>query len=1670
MQSRGWASRSSVASLFLVLLPIFLLSIYTTVLHGQGRVARRAYEPPSFEHLHHNVSQLLRRADLDPYSCTEDIPCQNGACCGSFFGGDVGTCGYGATYCGSDCVSNCDASAECGQTANPPGKTCPLNVCCSEYGFCGTTDEFCSPASGCQSNCGHPSVPAGKSSKSVEHRVIGYYEAWMARSSCHRFPPAAIPVDGLTHVNFAFAYIDPDTFEVTTMDDATPAELFTQTADVRSLKSGNGDLEVFISLGGWTFSDNNTATQPVFSDIASNEANRQRFADNLLDFMRHYGFDGVDIDWEYPGAGDRGGKKEDTENYVKLLKTLRATFDSSERGSYGLTFTIPSSYWYLRWFDVPGMLQYADWVNLMSYDLHGVWDEDNPIGNVLLAHTNLTEIKQSAELLWRNNVPPGKVVLGLGFYGRSFQVEDTSCTKPGCPFAGAANKGSCTDNAGTLAYFEIQDIIKEDKPDIVHDKDAAVNYIVFQEDQWVSFDDKKTFQQKMDWANEVGLGGVMIWSVDQDDDDFSALEGLLGRSIGSYKTLVAKSTVTDAGHWASINGQKCVMTDCEMFPKCPAGYELAPFPGTKSFKDTCSGDKTKVICCPVDAMPESCVWRGGESGRSCHGQCHAGEMTLFHSRHATTNCYRPGFQAACCKATAYTQLIDSCVNGNPYRKIHEWDVLCPTGYTQIAHKYKPDLYFWGKGLNIPICCPSESAFENCHWVGKGTCDDNECDDNDVEFMLDPFGEGHTRCALGQNGRKKVLCCNAPKNISPYLPVDLDKIFPTLPPKQDYPDFDLQNLGADSDPVVNEPNQQTFGLVVIDGPPGTVSNLQRRDSGGIEVLDCDAITESGISTVRVVCMSESSAECEIGDGVVNGTILRMPEGCGPGTYAVAHSMREAQNQALPPHIKRSLAVPPIVHDLNVSYDFSRVKRDAGDIYIRIDYSNTLDFWNEIVKADPVKKRDLNARFWSTSEDAWKNKLDELRRDEHPGQFTLSREDFRNTLVAAKGPDSCSEESFLDVKLGGTISEELKFGFSFVGTIAPTFNIEEAHGYFDSRIMYNGFAEVNARGAINIDGGMHNKPLWDSPISAYGFSHPGICSLRPELNIEARLSGTGYAMDGDFTARFVAGNDLRESSRLNQPSALGAASGGVTNSVPGSTFSGKLSTSKADARTGAKDKRDASTHGTVLAIALAARAAMNIEFYGFQSTLHVVPSSVVFSNEFAGYQVDLTGDLPGWEAIELTQIGDDGEINVLHPGGGDAPPANREVPSLNGLPLFDESGMVSCGVKPFEESCLDPQGLVVVDPTLLLDPDTGDPYSDEYGSMYATLKRSLEERAIGAARTFNPRDGNGGRFSMRSLTYYNGENGEALLRANPDAGRYAGADLYNCNDLSITDDSTDPTLFFVTEHGVELQYFPRVLEFLITGRVTDPDGTVYVASWADTNPTPSTFFDENSLFQQDYSTWDPGSGLTGSPMDRIWEAFGSTNHPERNVNTEATLNSYKERVWAGKALMTDAKWEEHGYNTWNRADSVARAAEALSVINQAFITFNYLNSGIQPIVAETFNIIADELTLYSERINTLFPGTDLPDLGNRQNEYLHNVLIARMERVEQWAELRLQTMVLVWTDALQNGHPEAQSILDSINDNLAALGRESSFVVNTTNFPIWRPEAGDGLDDDDMVTDD
>ena len=90
----------------------------------------------------------------------------------------------------------------------------------------------------------------------------------------------------------------------------------------------------------------------------------------VLAEVEEYELDGVDFDWEYPGAGDRGGNADDGANYALLMKELDAV--NSKRAKMAIvSFTAPTLYWYLQHFDLQDMMGSVDYANLMAYDLHG---------------------------------------------------------------------------------------------------------------------------------------------------------------------------------------------------------------------------------------------------------------------------------------------------------------------------------------------------------------------------------------------------------------------------------------------------------------------------------------------------------------------------------------------------------------------------------------------------------------------------------------------------------------------------------------------------------------------------------------------------------------------------------------------------------------------------------------------------------------------------------------------------------------------------------------------------------------------------------------------------------------------------------------------------------------------------------------------------------------------------------------------------------------------------------------------------------------------------------------------------------------------------------------------------------------------------------------------------
>lgn len=121
------------------------------------------------------------------------------------------------------------------------------------------------------------------------YKMVGYYAGWASYSG---FLVTDIDARKLTHINYAFANISDDG-EMVVGDPASDYENFKQ---LQHLKKKHPHLKTMISVGGWTWSKN-------FSNAAASEDSRVKFAESVRRFILENGFDGVDLDWEYPVSG-----------------------------------------------------------------------------------------------------------------------------------------------------------------------------------------------------------------------------------------------------------------------------------------------------------------------------------------------------------------------------------------------------------------------------------------------------------------------------------------------------------------------------------------------------------------------------------------------------------------------------------------------------------------------------------------------------------------------------------------------------------------------------------------------------------------------------------------------------------------------------------------------------------------------------------------------------------------------------------------------------------------------------------------------------------------------------------------------------------------------------------------------------------------------------------------------------------------------------------------------------------------------------------------------------------------------------------------------------------------------------------------------------------------------
>lgn len=253
-----------------------------------------------------------------------------------------------------------------------------------------------------------------------------------------------------THVIYSFTGLT-ESGEVAILDTWNEISLNALTRFV-NLKKLNPKLKVLVAMGGYN------QGSVTYSRVASSATLRSAMVENVIAFIRQYGFDGFDLDWEYPGM--RGGSSADKANFIALLQLFRQRFDAE---GYLLTAAVGVSNEHISYaYDVPNMVKYLHYINLMAYDLHGSWD--HVTGQNAPLYMSSTESKAFSALNvdavvknWiSKGAPAGSLVLGIGLYGHSYTLSSTSNTKLGAAISDAGNQGPYTQEAGSLSYLEVR--------------------------------------------------------------------------------------------------------------------------------------------------------------------------------------------------------------------------------------------------------------------------------------------------------------------------------------------------------------------------------------------------------------------------------------------------------------------------------------------------------------------------------------------------------------------------------------------------------------------------------------------------------------------------------------------------------------------------------------------------------------------------------------------------------------------------------------------------------------------------------------------------------------------------------------------------------------------------------------------------------------------------------------------------------------------------------------------------------------------------------------------------------------------------------------------------------------------------------------------------------------
>lgn len=313
---------------------------------------------------------------------------------------------------------------------------------------------------------------------------------------------------GYSHVHFSFAGITPN-FTVDLSGATDQFQLFVQQTGFKKI----------LAFGGWSDTNHNTSP-PIFHESVTN-TNRLAFARSIVALVEQHNLDGVDFDWEYPGAIDLGGSPGDGARYLTFLRIIRQLLPPTKT----ISLAAPASFFYLQGYPLAAMADVVDYIVYMAYDLHGAWDYGSrdsqsgcPGGDCLRSHVNGTETEWALALATKAGVPSAKLVVGLASYGRSFKMADRECrADPMCRYVeGDPMVGVCTRAPGMVAQAELEDLKRVGFPGAVfwYDEASDSDMAQFMTDTWAAYMSEETKERRRTRYKGLNFGGSADWAID----------------------------------------------------------------------------------------------------------------------------------------------------------------------------------------------------------------------------------------------------------------------------------------------------------------------------------------------------------------------------------------------------------------------------------------------------------------------------------------------------------------------------------------------------------------------------------------------------------------------------------------------------------------------------------------------------------------------------------------------------------------------------------------------------------------------------------------------------------------------------------------------------------------------------------------------------------------------------------------------------------------------------------------------------------------------------------------------------------------------------------------------------------------------------------------------------